>query len=44
MTWRINAARPTEKVIEEIRSKPFTTGTGDEWLKFGAFKVTLDAV
>ncbi len=42
LTWRINAARPAEKVIEEIRAKPFTTGTGDEWLKFGAFKVTLD--
>ena len=42
LTWRINAARPVEKVIEEIRAKPFTTGTGDEWLKFGAFKVTLD--
>ena len=42
LTWRINAARPVEKVIEEIRAKPFTTGTGDKWLKFGAFKVTLD--
>ena len=42
LTWRINAARPTEQVLEEIAAKPFTTGTGDEWLKFGAFKVTLD--
>jgi predicted amidohydrolase YtcJ len=42
LTWRINAARPTKQVIEEIRTKPFTTGDGDEWLKFGAFKVTLD--
>jgi len=42
LTWRINAARPTDQVVGEINAKPYTTGTGDEWLKFGAFKVTLD--
>ncbi len=42
LTWRINSARPTSEVVGEINAKPFTTGTGDEWLKFGAFKVTLD--
>ncbi len=42
LTWRIDASRPLEQVTAEIRGKDYTTGTGDEWLKFGAFKVTLD--
>jgi predicted amidohydrolase YtcJ len=42
MTWRINAARPVEEVVREIEASPWTTNQGDEWLKFGSFKVTLD--
>lgn len=42
MTWRINAARPIEEIEAEIRSRKWTTNQGDDWLKFGSFKVTLD--
>ncbi|MBI4891270.1 MAG: amidohydrolase family protein, partial [Acidobacteria bacterium] len=42
LTWRINAARPTEEVVREIQASKWTTNQGDDWLKFGAFKVTLD--
>jgi predicted amidohydrolase YtcJ len=42
LTWRPNSARPVEEVVKEIREKPWTTNQGDEWLKFGTFKVTLD--
>ena len=42
LTWRINAARPVEEVVSEIRASTWTTNQGDDWLRFGAFKVTLD--
>lgn len=42
LTWRINAERPTSEVLEEIRRSPWTSNLGDERLKFGTFKVTLD--
>jgi len=42
LTWRINAARPIEQIEQEIAAKPWTTNQGDERLKFGTFKVTLD--
>ena len=42
LTWRINAARPVSDVVAEIRNSPWTTNLGDERLKFGTFKVTLD--
>ena len=42
LTWRINASRPVDQVVREIRENPWTTNQGDEWLKFGTFKVTLD--
>lgn len=42
LTWRINASRPVSDVVAEIRSSPWTTNLGDERLKFGTFKVTLD--
>jgi len=42
MTWRINAARPVEEVVSEIRASSWTTNQGDDWLRFGTFKVTLD--
>src|SRR6266571_1963541 len=42
MTWRLDAARPTEEVVRQIQSADYSTGAGDPWLKFGAFKVTMD--
>jgi predicted amidohydrolase YtcJ len=42
LTWRINAARPVEQVVAEIGASSWTTNRGDEWLRFGSFKVTLD--
>jgi len=42
LTWRVDASRPTDEVIRQIRTAPYATGKGDLWLKFGALKVTLD--
>jgi predicted amidohydrolase YtcJ len=42
MTWWIDASRPTEELVRQIRTAPYVTGKGDSWLKFGALKVTLD--
>jgi predicted amidohydrolase YtcJ len=42
MTWRIDAARTIEEIVREIESTDWTTNQGDELLKFGTFKVTLD--
>jgi predicted amidohydrolase YtcJ len=42
LTWRIDSTRPVEKVVAEIRASKWTTNLGDERLKFGTFKVTVD--
>lgn len=42
MTWRINAARPIEEIEKEVAASQWTTGKGDDWLRFTTFKVTLD--
>jgi predicted amidohydrolase YtcJ len=42
LTWRINAARPVEQIVSEIQASPWATNQGDDWLRFGTFKVTLD--
>jgi len=52
LTWRLPTAAPAEELVRTIREKPWVTngspvrkaagGPGDEWLTFGAFKVTLD--
>jgi predicted amidohydrolase YtcJ len=42
MTWRPDAHDPTETLQQQIRSAPYHTNTGDSWLKFGTFKLTLD--
>ena len=42
LTWRPDASGPADKLVTRIRSESFTTGKGDEWLKMGAFKITLD--
>ncbi|MBY0374748.1 MAG: amidohydrolase [Bryobacteraceae bacterium] len=42
MTWRPDSNRPVEVIEREIRASKWTTNLGDERLKFGTFKVTLD--
>lgn len=42
LTWRPDAQRPVEEVEREIQASAWTTNQGDEMLKFGSFKVTLD--
>lgn len=42
MTWRPGFSDATKDAVERIQKAGFHTGTGDEWLKFGAFKVTMD--
>jgi predicted amidohydrolase YtcJ len=42
LTWRPDAARPTETLVKAINTAPYHTNTGDDWLKFAAFKLTLD--
>lgn len=42
LTWRPDAQRPIEVLEREILQSKWTTNQGDEWLKFGTYKVTLD--
>lgn len=42
LTWRINASPPIEQIEKEINASKWKTGVGDDWLRFGTFKVTLD--
>lgn len=42
LTWRPDAQRPLDDLVREIRASKWTTNLGDDWLKFGTFKVTLD--
>jgi predicted amidohydrolase YtcJ len=42
MTWRIDASRDVLSVVREVQERPWTTNQGDDWLKFGTFKVTVD--
>ncbi|HUS06375.1 MAG TPA: amidohydrolase [Bryobacteraceae bacterium] len=42
MTWRPDAAQPEATLQQQIQSAPYATNTGDSWLKFGTFKLTLD--
>lgn len=42
MTWWVDISRPAEEIVAEIRSRPWRTNLGDDWLKFGAFKVNFD--
>jgi predicted amidohydrolase YtcJ len=32
----------TDQLVSEIKNSPWVTNKGDDWLKFGSFKVTLD--
>ena len=42
LTWWLDISRPTEDLVREVRSAPYTTNTGDDWLKFGALKTNYD--
>ena len=41
-TWLLPTTAGTDELEREIRESPWTTNQGDEWLKFGSFKVILD--
>lgn len=42
MTWRPDGSLPVEELERTIRETSWKTDLGDEWLKFGTFKITLD--
>ena len=42
LTWRPDASQPAAALQQQIESAPYATNTGDSWLKFGSFKLTLD--
>lgn len=42
MTARYDAGRSLEDLRQAIRALPYKTNDGDDWLKFGAFKVNVD--
>jgi len=42
LTWRMPTVHPTDELISEIKNSSWVTNKGDDWLKFGSFKVTLD--
>lgn len=42
MTWRMPTAGTADELVAKIRAAPYRTDTGDDWLRFGIFKVTLD--
>ncbi len=44
LTWRLDASGPVDDVVARLKSAPYRAGKGVDpaWLKFGAFKVTLD--
>jgi predicted amidohydrolase YtcJ len=42
LTWRPDGSQPTAALQKQIEAAPYTTNSGDSWLKFGTFKLTLD--
>ena len=43
MTYRVSSENaPVDQIVSEIQNVPYSTNQGDEWLKFGSFKVGLD--
>ncbi len=42
LTWWVDISRPTEDLVQEIRNADYKTNTGDDWLKWGAFKINID--
>lgn len=42
LTWRLPTKAPTNELVAEINRSKWVTNEGDDWLKFGSFKVALD--
>ena len=42
MTWRMPTNAPTDVLVKRIEAAPYSRAKGDDWLRFGVFKVTLD--
>jgi predicted amidohydrolase YtcJ len=42
LTWRLPTKAPTDQLVSEIDKSTWVTNKGDDWLKFGSFKVALD--
>ncbi|MEO8129665.1 MAG: amidohydrolase [Bryobacteraceae bacterium] len=42
MTWRLPTNGKTEDLVRQIQAAPYRADGGDDWLRFGIFKVTLD--
>lgn len=42
MTWWHDAAKPMEELRREFESEDVATGSGDDWLRFGAAKINVD--
>ncbi len=42
LTWWLDISRPLDDLVQAVRSAPYTTNTGDDWVKFGALKVNYD--
>ncbi|HVX67380.1 MAG TPA: amidohydrolase [Bryobacteraceae bacterium] len=42
LTWWMDISKPTDELERNIRAASYTTGTGDDWIKFGALKVNYD--
>ncbi len=42
LTWLADNSLPAATLQQQIDAAPYTTNTGDSWLKFGAFKLILD--
>jgi predicted amidohydrolase YtcJ len=42
LTWRMPTQTTTDQLVSQVKNSPWLTNKGDDWLKFGSFKVTLD--
>jgi predicted amidohydrolase YtcJ len=38
----MDISKPEEELVRAIQANPYTTGAGDDWVRFGAFKVNFD--
>lgn len=42
MTWRPGAHRQFGRILQDLKTLDARTDSGDDWLSFGAYKVTVD--
>ena len=42
LTWRMPTDAPIPVLVKRIQDAPYRRQDGDDWLRFGVFKVTLD--